>query len=261
MRLVAVRRGISLLEAVVGLFLLVCAVLAVIVLVHSGLRHTARTQRLELATQIAERKLEEMRAWAASRQGAGYGFDDWSSHTGPARPDPVDPRFQVQVNVRPWTLAANSSAIESLYPAAEQIRLSRSALEVRVTVDRVSLTALIGEPDRGVRASPIELTPEVAPPPMLPRDASLTWRAEAYDADNRPLRDVTFQWYVRPGTGNGNLQQTRDGRTCVFTNRLDREVGPPIYTGGQVVLEARARYFGRELLGQSISFALQGPPP
>ena len=107
------------------------------------------------------------------------------------------------------------------------------------------LVSLIGAPEdtwREVR--PIVVT-VVTPVSVLGRDASVDLQAQGFDAAGQLIPDLMFEWSVRPGPGNGTLSWNRDGSRATLTNVLTRPLGPPLYTGHQVQVEARAIYCGQ----------------
>ncbi|MEW6277204.1 MAG: hypothetical protein AB1758_01175 [Candidatus Eremiobacterota bacterium] len=235
--------------------LLVSAFFVLINLFHTGLRHFTRVEQQTVAVMLAERKMEEVRAWA--RGNGGRNFDDWTAYTDVSQPSPEYSGFRVAVRSAPATLKSSVPGFEDPYPAGDQRVMPSSARKVEVTTwwdgDRksVRLVSLVADPLREWHpARPIEVTPVSPPPDPLPRDAEVEFRARGYDAAGRAIPDLFFAWYVRPVSGNGTLTQSRDGSTARFRNVVVLPYRPPIYTGQSVMIQARAVYGGVERVGE-----------
>ncbi|MEW6281114.1 MAG: hypothetical protein AB1758_21040 [Candidatus Eremiobacterota bacterium] len=256
-------------EAVVGIFVMIAAFLVLTTLFHSGLRYVHRIEARNLAVMLAERKMEELRLHAQTLQGGRYGYFDFSPVTG-ASADPEYPDFVVDAQEADQPLFSPSSTDE--VPLAGQERLlASSAKLVRVTVrwdqgaSRISLYSFIGEPAatafpgrRFRNSNPIVVTPTNPPiPAVLGRDQPVSFTATGYDQNDQAIADLFFDWYIEPGLFNATVSQSRDGRTGTLTNVITIPGQLPAYSGGQVVVVARAVYRGQEAFGYSAPVTLQ----
>ncbi|MEW6282841.1 MAG: hypothetical protein AB1758_29790 [Candidatus Eremiobacterota bacterium] len=252
--------GLSLTETVISLVLLIAAFFIVVRLFHTGLRYLGQVERHANAVLLAERTMEDLRAWAEQ----GRNFDDWTPYASTAVPVTDMNGYRIQVRSSAEALASPASGFEDLQPAPDRRMLQSSCRRVEVTVlwdsDRKSLrlVSLVSEPVRGWRAvTPIEVRPSGPLPNPLARDAPVTFTAHGFDSDGREIPDLFFKWYLAPSPGNGTLTQSRDGRSATFTNVVVVPLRPPIYTGQSVVIQARALYRGQERLGSSAPVNLQ----
>ncbi|MEW6278019.1 MAG: hypothetical protein AB1758_05305 [Candidatus Eremiobacterota bacterium] len=259
-----VRRGMSLTEVIISFFLLLTACLLVIRLFHSGFRHFQTTQRQAMATRLAEKVLDEVRAWA--REPANF-RSGWSTYRGVTRTDPDYSGLVARVDCDPAGRVVYSpcSSVEaSMAPDSRQ--LDTSIVPVRVSVDwggnrPVTLMAYCPEPPRTAARVVVRRTGGPADP--VPRDAMLDFTAELRDADDLPIMDVTFRWYVdpvAPGLGNATVDPStsRDGRQGRIRHWCgDDLLGRPIYRPGTIRVRARAVYRGAEIWGESEPILLQ----
>lgn len=258
------RRGMSLAETIVSLFILVGAFLTVIGLFHSGLRYSREAFSQQTAVLVAENKLEEIRDWAATSSASTYNFDDWAAYLGPAAADPNYPDYLVKVEAVDYAVDSPNSGFGAAYNTlSNPRRLATSVRKVRVTVTwkrglkSLSLVTFVGDPERLPRAAnPVVLSPTGALPGSLARDASQQYNVYAYDATGRPIRDLMFSWAIKPGQSNAQLDFRRDGSSANVTNQLLLPLQPPSYLGGSVILQARTTYRGLPLLGESAALPL-----
>ncbi|MEW6283748.1 MAG: hypothetical protein AB1758_34370 [Candidatus Eremiobacterota bacterium] len=262
------RRGATLAEAVLASFILLAGFLVLFNLFHAALRYGTWVEHQSLATLVAEKTLDELRAWSQDSSGGGFNYDgSWSTYDGVTFTDPDYPEFQVTVQVQPGTrpLDVPSSTLEA--PHAPDLRRMPSAVipvEVEVRWDpldptrNVRLVSYIGEPPRRFRATnPLVVTPVGGVPNPVPRDAPVGFQVRAFDAQDRELENTMFTWAVVPvGTGptgvpgNGTLVPgTRNGRSVTFQNRYQNPSGAWIHTGGECVVRVQARC-GPDLLTQ-----------
>ena len=90
------------------------------------------------------------------------------------------------------------------------------------------------------------IVPSGSVPNPVPADGQVQFGVEAYDADNRRINDLTYDWYVRPQDGNAEVTQNRDGTSATFRNRIERPDGMHVATGGEATLVVRASLGGVE---------------
>ncbi len=261
-------RAFTLVEALISIFLIIASFLIVATLFHTGLRYVHRIEARNLAVLLAERRIEEMRTHARNRAGTQYGFADFSAFTAGAATDPDFPGYQVSAAVSDLTVFSPSEGYE---PTSVTRTLSRSMKQAKVTVtwdqgtSSLSLITLIGEPAASANPTrrfrnnnPIVVTPTAPPiPALVTRDQDVPFRVVAYDQFDQPIEDLFFQWYIQPGNGNATTFQSTDGQTATMRNVVNIPAQPPAYSGGQVVVVARAVFRGQEAFGYSAPMALQ----
>jgi len=255
-------RGLSLVEAIIAIYLLLCAFMVVINLFHTAMRYGAGIDRPIYATVIAGRKLEEIRRWAWTPAAKGYNFHgDWSAVTVSSRPDDENPEYYVTVRTAASGLLSPCSSFESAYPEAERKSMDASAKKVKVTVSwspgdaskAVSLVSVIREPSREFRStSPIVVTPVGTVPSSVSQDGTVSFTVKAYDSQDVALEDLVFRWYVEPMTGNGTLvAQAHNGTTATFAHKVLMPNNVWGHAPGQCKMKVRAVYRGVEQWGET----------
>jgi len=260
------RAGLSLVEVVIALGLLVTGVLFLLPMMQYALRYSQEVEKSKLAAQLAEAELEQLRSWAARPSASGFQFDQLDSYPSGATPNPERPDFLVSVAVAPIALYSPNSLLEGVCPADNRRQLHNSARKVRVTVTwpsfgrraELRVASLIAAPTRRFRAhQPIEVI-GVVPGPPLAKNATLDFQVRAFDEHDREIDDLFYTWSVERISGGGRLSfQTRDGRRATFQNRSRTALGGVYYTGGNCRVKAIARFRGEEQCGYSAPIALQ----
>ncbi len=267
------RRGLTLSETVLAIFLLVSGFVVMFRLMHAALQYQATIDSQQTAVMLAERQLEEIRAWSWEKHGPGGGgeFSDWTQCPGLGGPGPAEgyPDFQVTVDAVAQQLYSPCSLFEEAYPTATDRRaLDDAARRVTVTVawrDRsFTLRSLVAAPTGEPAATdPVVVSPG-NPASLAPGAASSLLTAAAYDSDGRELPNLTFVWYTS-GVGDGTINATRDGRRARLVNQIFDSTPPPTGpnpTGvgvGPCQVVARGRYRGKEVRGVSGVQNLNGP--
>lgn len=241
-------RGLSLAETVIGLFLISAAVLSIFNLYTAALRYGTRAQERVLAVTLAQAKMDELRGWAQQPATPGHNWDDWSGQTGVST-NPEFPGYQVEVTEQLVVLDSPNSRFEQAFAAADRIQ-ARNVRRVTVTVTwrngQTSITSLLAQPGLEWGSPAMQITPTGSVPDPVPADTDIDFTVEAFDADNRPINDLTYTWYVRPVTGNGSIAQSRSGETATFGNRVQLPDGMHTATGGRVTVVVRAKLRGVE---------------
>ncbi len=251
--------GMSLVETLMAMVLLVFAFMLVFTLFHASLRYGLHVQQRVFASTIAARKMDEIRRWAWTKAPTGWNFhSDWTDVSGVTAPDAEHAGFYTSVDALDATLDTPGSFFESGYPLAERRRLTASVQKVRIRVywdappldERRSLllVSLVREPPRAFReVDPIVITAAVSIPDPLPQDGTVSLSARAYDAENQQIPDVFFRWYVEPKTGQGTItSEDRDGKNAVFCNKYRLITGAWTHTGGTCRVKVRAVCMGVE---------------
>lgn len=246
------------LESVIGFFLLAMVMLGVLRMVDYALFYSSQAQQKAVAVRVAQRTLNDIRIWAAVPASPGLNYDDWSSWNGHDQSDPIDSGYRVRVTVADQVLQSPCSELELARPVADRRVMSSSCKLVEILVswayDRKEyrLVSLVAEPARPLPAT-IAVSgggSSVAP------DGTAAFTATAYDAGGVEIKDVFFDFSMKPGPGNGTLAPARTGANVTFTNRIDQPNQPPIYTVGPAVVEATTVYHGETMKGESGAFTL-----
>jgi Tfp pilus assembly protein PilV len=273
------KMGLSIIETMIAMVVLVGAFMLVFTLFHASLRYTNRVEKRVFASIIAEKKLEEIRSWASKKAAVGYNYDsDWSTYSGACGPDPGNPEYIVSVTARNSSIDSPSRSFEALLALPEKKRLHSAVKKVRVSVawdphdpaKSLSFTTLVKEPVRSFRnprftidnsrspaTDPIVVSAASIPDP-LPRDGTVSFTALAYDSENNVICDLFFLWYVQPITdpatgvaGNATITQAHNGSSATLVNKVILPGGAVGYTGGKCLVKARAVYGGIEQWGSS----------
>lgn len=263
------RRGLSLVESIISIFLMVAGFLIMAQLYHSALQYQSMVNDRTNAVTLAEKQMESVRAW--SRQvhrspGGTKAFTDWSGCPGvPTAPaDDAFPGYTVSTTTVAQTLYSPCSQFETRnsppFALTQQRRLTESSRLVTVTVSwgsrQLSIVSLVTIPTGELAAaSPLK----VSNGGTLPRDGSKLTVANTTNQDNRLLHDVTYVWQTTYDVddANGYTDINRDGRSLNIYNFLyaaipdpDNATPPPhMYAPGNLTLEAIGRYRGRKIQG------------
>ena len=215
------RRGLSLIETLIALFIITFAVLEMAALFHSALEGSKRASQVSLASTIASKRMAEVIYWA----GDGNNFSNWTSIDGAEGPDTQFPDFLVRSDSEMSTQYSPCSLTELQFPLGQQRLLSSSLRKVRVRVtwapsgprDKIELFSLVGAPAPILDQIKIN---ETIPSPVGSFGTSLPLTAEGLDPLGRPIADLFFAWTLSPGTGNAELTEGRDGRSSQLRNQV-----------------------------------------
>ncbi|MCA9795883.1 MAG: hypothetical protein KC910_28945, partial [Candidatus Eremiobacteraeota bacterium] len=161
-----IRRGLSIAETVVAMFILVAAMLVLITLFHSGLRQTTRVKAQAVAANLARNKVEQLRGWANTSSGSGFNFDDWSPYADVTVSDPDFPEYRLRIRAMNQRLYSPCSLFES--EQSDPVYANDVAEQVEVTVSwddqDLRLTTLVGSPRRDWGTPALTVTPNSAGP-------------------------------------------------------------------------------------------------
>jgi hypothetical protein len=245
--------GLSLLEAVIALFLLLAAFTLVAELYSRSLSHLRLVDRNTRAASFASNVQNEIRDWASTP--ANYRSDPWTPFQ--AYGDSDYPDFQARAAVDRAVLPASCSSFELGVPSADRALMRDSCRRVEVEIlwrsqSLFSFVTLVPEPALTVRSSdPVVVRPQGGIPGSLARDQEVTFEADLM-TDSDPIADVEFVWSVEPGTGNATIEKvSRDGRQAVLKNVYRPRFGSEVHTGGHCRLKATAVYRCTEYRGLS----------
>lgn len=219
------RRGLSLVETLIAIFIITFAVLEMAALFRSLLDGAKRANKVTLANVLASKRMEEIIYWA----GEDDNFKDWSSIDGAKVSDSQYPDFVIQSDSEAVVQYSPCSLTELRFPVAEQRIMKSSARKVRVRVtwsptnirNQVILHSLVGAPlpelDKVVIKGSI-------PGTIGPSGSSVALTVRGEDAAGKVISDLFFDWTLMAGTGNGELQPSRDGRSVEVVDRVYNEI-------------------------------------
>ncbi|MGE0494479.1 MAG: hypothetical protein AB7S38_35040 [Vulcanimicrobiota bacterium] len=249
----------SLLEAIFAMFYLSSAILVIAHLLDAGLQAGLKVEQQLTATAIARNELSKLRAEAVTRQG----FDALANYDGTPRSS-GEPGFSVSIITEPFHQYSPCSAVELAYPADQRRELTSSTRKVRVRVSwgntqgsKVQLVSLIAAPPPEVES--LQLKGVTVPNPINP-DELADFTVQAEDSDGKPVPDLFYEWSVVPGSGNGTVIPSRDGRTCQFVHRYRIPPSTDLYfsLGSSCGVEAATTSGGR-LVTDSMEVFLAKP--
>ena len=268
------RRGSSLLETVISLFILAAAMMVTFQLFFRATQWQGHVELRATALAAARQKLEEVRV-------ASLEFDDFEAGL-PAQVGTTSvtghPDLQVTVVISDLSTGSRqrcipSRSFEETFAGApvpnvfsgavtdDRKILNASLLGVDVTVGSldnrilpVTLTALIREPAR--IADRVEIS--------APSDLDLSYletavfTAEVYDSNNKLIRDAVIRWTVEPISGYGTVNQARNGSVGALSyvdyDHNDVAFQPP---SGQCSVRATATIEGKSVFSVSAPVTLQ----
>lgn len=256
------RKGFSLLETLIAVFILICAFCVFAALQNFSLVQSARAERRTVAARLARNRLEALRAWA--NQGTNFDTGNWA-----ALANPVDeagfPGFQTSVHDLAGAIYSPST---SLADPADPLDLSPAVRRVRVQVaygsEKLDVISQVGAP-RGVPYTPLDQAIQVVVVnnSPVPVGQALNLTARARDENLAPLMGMVYKWGVLPGTGTGTVVKTNaSGSQAQFINEIRTPAGVlpnPAPGPRSCRVIATAYYAGKELKGTSAVITVQTP--
>ncbi len=257
------RKGFSLAETVVSIFLLTACVLLILNLFDRSLSHLKRSRQLSQAASLAEDTLARVRAWARDPD---HFASDWAGVTGTSQRD----GFQITVErmFPSQDVLTPNLPTEEQYAPSERRLLPATRVVVRCTVswgqEQLQVTSSLCAPPRPVDPSSAVVVRRVggATDPVPP-EAPVEFEATFLDANGRPIPGVTFAWIVAPRDGNATIDRSashRGGYRVVIRNRHGYNPFTDSWSvrPGQVSVKAEARFNGVKAVGESELIRLGG---
>jgi Tfp pilus assembly protein PilV len=251
-----ISRGLTLVETLISLFILLSAFVVVVSLFHRSLQYSSSIESKNLAAAFADTVLDDMREWSRNPAQFTGSWSSWNAVTDSAYPD-----FQASAAVTDYALYGTCAGLESVYPAADRHVLQSSCKRVQLTISKDSkvmlvVHTLIAEPARlPVTVEVTALTP--VPSPLL-RGAGVRYQAVAKDASGNVIPDIPFQWNILAVQGNASVTTpSRDGRQATLTNVYRLRNGTAHYTGGECCIQAIATVRGLTYAANSTWVNLQ----
>ena len=238
------RRGLSLAETVIALFVLVVACLGCVQMFHVGLRSGSVTEKRSVAAFLANKRLTQLQVWAKD----ATHFSTWSGY--PNGADADFPDYGLQTTVSDYTAFSPCSGVQGT--TARQLLKSLKRVQIDVsyppftTADHLRVVSLIGEPPHSLTGLTVLVDDSALSNPVPPPPTAQTLSAQVRDGSNTVIQDMMFDWYVDPATGNGHLSPDDDGKSARFSNEVLLPLGSsPNTPGSTCSVEAWARYMGR----------------
>ena len=269
------RRGLSLAETIMAIFLFVGGGLVCFELALSACRDGARVQEVTQATIVAESVLDGIRNWAYFPD--NY-LTNWNIYDDKDIPWDNPPGYQVHTFLAPTQRNPVSpcSAILTGYSPRE---ITDSSRVVRVRIrwrngapsDTLSMTATINEPPRNVRAiNPVVLTrlPPLVDPVVV--NTTTRYKAELFDTAGRPIQGLAWDWRIISNwdTGTGGMGSLEELPSDGMQSQVDllhhyyrgdpAAPSPPFKLPGAVVMRATCVYDGKNYSLDSLPVVL-GP--
>ncbi len=185
------RKGLTLAEAVVAIFLLVAGFSIVAQLFHRAMRYSTRITVRQQAVAIANRRLEDIRAWSRAHHlpGGTLPMTDWGPWTASPVQDSYDPSYEISTEFSRPPFYNPCTRFELVNPLApDRVDLTAYRTQVTVTVgwggsESVRLTTFICVPTGSLSEAP-------APRPWLALMAYWMLAAPPSPAGTSPLDPV-----------------------------------------------------------------------
>lgn len=256
------RRGVSLLETVIALFILLGVLTFTLELYARSLREQTKIERNERAAFFTDNVLSRLRHWA--RDPVHFDSDPWADFSNYS--DPAFPGFSARVRTRWSATMTPCTAQESERPSARQRQLNKTLKTATIEIffegeTLLEVSTLFNEPQRPLAADATVVVRRVSTTTgLLAADETLRHSAQLIDDNGRQIEDVAFSWSIQPLTGNAHIsQQARDGSWGELTNAYPIPPSQRVYTGGECQAIASARYAGVEYRGLSEPVRLARP--
>jgi Tfp pilus assembly protein PilV len=259
-----VKRGFSLAETVVALFVLASSVLVVVTLFDSSLREHRRAEKLARAVMLADRITDRIRAFARDPALFATG---WGAYNGVTWSETDEPQFTIRTDCIPAgrEIMSPCQSIEDMHAPAQR-KLSSTLVPVRIRVSwegggpsrEVTVVTEVAEPRR--QAQTLVINRVGGPPDPVPPLGVVEYEAQLRDSGGAEIKDVTFSWEVVGVTGNATPApslSTRDGRRQAVKHHFyDPRTQTLIPRPGLCRVTARARYLG-DVYEQTVPLNLQ----
>lgn len=265
------RRGLTLAEAIVAIFVMLAGVVVMVRLFHTSLRYQTLVDNQSTAVMLAEREMERVRGWSRKNHTsptASLDFNNFLADSYPGKTAYEDPDFSgflIQTTAAAHAIYSPCSLFELLYPTVAERRVLRNSVrKITVTVSwgwdpynsaplKHELTSLVGWPTcKLVPPNPPATATVTGAGSSIPQGGPMPVTVSAVNANNHVLGDLFYAYIVQLGLGNqgggfGSVEDTRDGRAATLHNYILSGAIPPVVTGygvGKCDLRARARYRG-----------------
>ena len=254
------RRGLSLTEVVIAIFLLAFVALSVVAIAQTGFVAQRRTQHLAKATLVAQATLAEIRVWATNYSNFRSGWSNYNrTFISPDHPE-YTITIRSQASGRP--IETPCSEMESQWAAPLTQRgtkiMPTAIVPVEITVswspdpsDSFQLLSYVGEPKRPITDPATDITLQYSgpSPTTLAVGDVATYSIIARDASGQPFDNLIYSWIVDRRFVVPAPDSPRDGRSFKalrLPNPAPPAAQPPIPPALSLV-ECRAQYAGLDL--------------
>ena len=276
--------GMLLVESIVASFLMLFAFMAATQLFDASLRWESTSTNERLAALVAERRLEDLRGWVAQQcKTNGFNNLNWTAQEVVDESYPESPGFLITVRTTPqientparpgtgrvhprpgfhspcsslYAIAPNANDDQQKnqewqsYPYSRQLTDSARLVQITVTWandrNEYRLVSLLTDsieraatPSTDFATSPVV----VSGPGSVSVGSSANYSVEVRLPNNQPIPDVTTLWTIRPTSGGSASIRPLDSSA--------RRVRVTRQSSGAIVLVAKVRYRGKEIVGYS----------
>jgi hypothetical protein len=245
---VRIRKGLSLVETVIAMAILLAGFLLFTRLFVYGVRGMDRGADLVGAVSVAKSELARLKddgknnRWSTllSENGRTYRVDG----------------YEVELEVFERPCLSPSTDWDRPFIATPESRILASAtaqvvVRVRGHGAETTLASLIGRPRLSGPSIEIRNVPA-----SIPGSSSAVITAHLLVAGTVDEVPATFTWIVLPGSGNATITPSRNGREASILNGVSTPFGTQVVVSGQCRVQARALYFGEEILSQPFTVNL-----
>lgn len=255
--MVALRRqpGVTLAETVVALLILVAGFMVAANIYNRSLQYSSATDRRARAALAAQEAMAQIRAEGRDFAAFRAGVPSFASRSGP-HPQWGDLTLETRVEALTGADAITSPSreLESGFPGERVLPASVLKAQVRVTWTGssprgITMVSFLAEPPRPVDAA---TSIEIGPPPPSPVPAAgAPLTATLRDDGGTPIDDLTYRWYLIPGTTCGRIASSdrlgKNARIEPVYESLRGTLEPS--PAGRCTVQVRAVYNGREHWG------------
>jgi len=251
------RGGLSLIETVLAVFVLLVVFLIFGTLLQWVLSSSRRGDEMATAARLAENRLAELRDWSFQPNGSSDNFraGAWGAL---ATPVEAESGYRTSVALVASQCYAPTTNLESAFANPRTMSSACKRVRVRVQWGNQSydlysqLTAPPVTPKQPL-SSNIQVT--ITGGTTLASGASIVLTAQARDVNDSPIEDLVYQWTVLPESGTGSLAELdRNGRQVRFTNN-----NPLTVNSSTLKVAVQATYRGVVLEGVSGTITVDGP--
>lgn len=231
------RRGLSMAEAIIAMFVLLGGFTVIFRLFHTAMQYSNVIDAQQQKVRVAQNKLEEIRAWSrVNHQPAGpTPFTDWTHWHNLSGRDSEYPAIDWKVTVRNAPLSSPCSLFEKAETVVDRRRLMPDSCK-QITVEAntglgshgVTLTTLIGQPATAELCQ-IELGTVGAL--NIKHNQHVDFTAKLQTVSARVILDMFYHWTVNSSlaSGNGTFSGPRTGRSATLTHVIHVRPGLDVY--------------------------------
>jgi type II secretory pathway pseudopilin PulG len=243
-------RGLSLVETVIALFVLLSAFAIVMTLFLRSNRALVQIEEKAIAVNFAETVLDDIKVWARDPAQFATGWGTWSNVQLTQFPG-----YEARVTVVTPVVFTPCTQLEIGKPVAEQREFQSTFRDLEILIEHrgqevFRLNTRVAEPDRVADHIDVVLSSGAS---SLSAWDKATYEARLIDDDGNAIEDVSFHWVVTPdalgnGTVSGLITNYAQGEVTNVYRGFD---GVDRHVTGPCRVQAVARYRGLEYLGQS----------